>query len=413
MLDALPQRNRPLLWSCCLFLIFGTGLRAQPADSFYPGSILLEDGTERAGEIYYDDWIRTPDSIRFRESAAATARYYGPRDLAGFAVAESQYRTETVTLSPDIADLSGEKPRLRFLREEVLGKVNLYSHVAAEDKLHLFVDTGTGPVELVNRRYRSEKAGYGYQVVTDEKFRGQLKYVLRDCPRVAQRADDVLYTRYAIVNLVRGYHDCIDAAATVLYRRSRSDRQFALMPIVGLASTHLSYRSDLRRFQGADFPAETNVSIGLGVEGKILKRWWPVVVYVEMHYQRSDLQVEYPIEGLGMVTVRQSARFAQLRNNIGMRANVLPNSNRLFISAGVSNVFFLGRDLLQEANFPAIEDQRPFLSRGSAIGFHTDLGARIGRLRLMLRYDLDEGFSATQSVSTPLRYYRFLLGYSL
>lgn len=47
------------------------------------------------------------------------------------------------------------------------------------------------------------------------------------------------------------------------------------------------------------------------------------------------------------------------------------------------------------------------------IGFHGDLGVRLGGVRLLLRYEFDEGFSNSNGLATPLSYYRLLVGYAL
>ena len=324
-----------------------------------------------------------------------------------------RYRTDTVKLSTDGPKISGEPPCIRFLREEVLGSIDLYSYTSADDKLHFFINTGTGPIELIYRQYRSEQAGYGYQTVTEEKFRGQLKYVLRDCPTVARRADEVPYTRRAMVDLLREYHACIAEPVQVFYTRSRAERKLRIIPLVGLAYTQLDYRTERFSLQGLDFPAQTNLTLAIGLERSITDRSWPISAYLEFHYQRSDFQDEYTLISVGReVRVSQSARFAQVRGNLGLRTNLLPGSDVLFLSAGVSNIFFQDLELDQQADQQGLPAGPPFPSRGAGFGWHADLGVRLGSLRLLLRYDRDSGFSTVEEVETPMRYYRVLVGYA-
>lgn len=113
------------------------------------------------------------------------------------------------------------------------------------------------------------------------------------------------------------------------------------------------------------------------------------------------------------VVVTQSARYRQLRHNLGLRANVLPNSDLLFLSIGVSNFFYTQIEVVEEITAPSVTNGVPFATRTTGIGFHTDLGARLGNFRLLLRYAWDNGFSWNPTVAATLRHYRFLVGYSL
>lgn len=200
---------------------------AQGQNNFRKGYIVTTAGDTITGEIKFN-WNQKPTALNFRQGAFIKS--YTVNDVVAFQLMGGDrfvQKTVEVDVSPTVVEKLlpvGEDPMESmnlFLKVLLLGEANLYqSYDEARQRFHYFIETKDteGAVELIeNRRkiprdtdeLRFEMSNIVGLVKTQDKYKGQLFFLLNDCDRSISEIQEMEeLTQKTISKAIKNYNAC-------------------------------------------------------------------------------------------------------------------------------------------------------------------------------------------------------------
>lgn len=171
-----------------LLLSLGISSPAKAQKNFIEGFVLYDVGDTLKGFIDYQEWVKNPNTIDFKESENAQVRNYGLLQIYGFGVADTYYqgarvKIETSPVRTNFLSTESDfkfEDRFVFLKAVVLGGKSLYLYKDENAKDHFYIETENG-FELL--RYKIHKEGL--LMVKNNTFHGQLDWYLGDCANIS------------------------------------------------------------------------------------------------------------------------------------------------------------------------------------------------------------------------------------
>ncbi|MCC6463583.1 MAG: hypothetical protein IT260_24145 [Saprospiraceae bacterium] len=412
---------------CCLF--------SAPAFSqtgFQPGLLLRATGDTLKGLILDRDWMINGRTVEFKSAENEPIRTYSPLEAPWFYVRGQWYAGKVVRLdkSPhELARLSESAVPLLvwdtlFLRAQVLGRANLFYCLDADSKPHFLLGKDSVEAEeLILRKYLAERNGLR-EVVTLEKFRGQLAYYLEDCPGIKPDIQRVQYTQSSMIDLVRDYNICMSHEATG-YVVAESHTKFRWEGIVlagaSLAQLHLNVPSDYTISQ-ARFKPSIKPCLGLALNLVFpwnQQRW---SAYAELSYwsYRTEARVPRIFSQDYTEDYDYAMHMAYRKTLLALRYQAPTGKFRPFFFAGFTSARAFKHDhtLTLYKHYPGREEveHQPALAADVYLlqrGFTLGTGVRYGHFSLELRFDRGGEASNPTDVSWKTNALGLLAGYRL
>lgn len=179
------------------------------------GSIIKNDGTEVKGEINDREWSVNPDVIEFREAGAAV-QTFSVLQIKGFSTARpSRYEVYAIEYDGDDQNVN-RLPTSRnpvslvqdtlFLRVIVNAPVGLFEFVDTNGRLHYFISSEQGVVELLNRKYKD--ATNSSLMGVNEKFKQQLLLASGTCTDLQSTIKQLKYNEQSLKSIVTKINQC-------------------------------------------------------------------------------------------------------------------------------------------------------------------------------------------------------------
>lgn len=236
---------RTKILSVCIILIIIT-LPILGQANFVKGYIVNNKNDTLNGQIDYQEWVYTPNKIRFRTDNISDGKYYTAKDIKGFTIAYKDERYESAMVeinyeptdfkslplyeSIDSVDFNVKLTKdTVFLLTVAKGRLNLfefqqYNH----DQFHYFIQDGNNrpPQELIRYSVRIQKRDT-FSVLTIEKYKNQLKNITADCYDASQNFIHLPYQRKELLNLVKKYNACAKASYYVK-KQEKGDKYFSV-----------------------------------------------------------------------------------------------------------------------------------------------------------------------------------------
>ena len=203
------------------------GLLVMAQNTFERGYIVKTEGDTLQGEISYN-WSTTEAKLNFR--VGSLKKSYDKTAISAFKIANGDlYLNRTVAL--DVSPTLLEKmlyvgkdtfeTRTLFLKVLLLGSANLYQYYDSErQRFHYFIESAesNGTIELVENKRKidlseiDEVKNVAGLVKTQDKYKGQLAYLMKDCPAVISTIEEMeTLSEKAILAVFEQYHACSGA----------------------------------------------------------------------------------------------------------------------------------------------------------------------------------------------------------
>ncbi|MFK8161180.1 MAG: hypothetical protein AB8H12_01845 [Lewinella sp.] len=204
------------LYPLFLSLFLTTFIEAQ--SNWQPATIVLTDGTERAGEIDDRRWNYDFDEVRFRNSLKEGTERISIAEMSSFKVNGRRYETADVRINASPRDprhLLKQEERIEDQRSVALlilveGSVSLFEYGDERGNAHFFIRRTGQTLEYLD---------YGRYLVTSDNdgrmsynetspYRARLISALSSCDRIR---NDILQTRYrreALMDIFERYYNC-------------------------------------------------------------------------------------------------------------------------------------------------------------------------------------------------------------
>ncbi len=202
-------------------LILHSELFAQ--ENYLPGSVTLNSGETIAGEIDYQNQVRTPELVRFRKDSIGEVKTYSPTSILGFRVGRDRFVSKNLIIDTSPYRTSANREirpssiqKQVFLQLLVEGAVSLYYY--QNERPHYFIETEKGIEELISSQYVVNIGGQFQLVKTNEHlYRRQLAELGYECNTESARK-----IKYRINAFIEFISECNgDEAPAYIYEKEK------------------------------------------------------------------------------------------------------------------------------------------------------------------------------------------------
>lgn len=213
-----------------LFLLatFMCNVPANAQADYLPGQIVTLEGDTIPGFIEYHEWSVTPESIRFKMNKTSDYVEHSPLTINAFIVANYVYRSMEVnvtemhrsTATMDYNNIPFSEKKQQFLLLVIESNISLYQTFDNLDIDRYYIDTPESEIdELIYFKYYITVKG-DRSIATNEKYKGQLIYHLRQCEGIDKEIQKTDYNVNELVNLIEYYTKC--TSNTIVYKHEFS-----------------------------------------------------------------------------------------------------------------------------------------------------------------------------------------------
>ncbi len=267
-----------------LFVLLTCNIYAQ--NNYISGTIVTNNDKTLKGEINYQDWLITPEVIKFK--SGESIKKFDVSEIKSFEVEGDKFISKKVKLDVTEQKLGrmkkGDKPlfvdKIVFLNVLVEGAINLYEFY--DSRLHFFVEKEGDFIELINRKYIGEDNN---DLITYKKYLGQLSFLLNECTSVKVKGN-LSYERKEFSKLINEYNLCVspNKQEEDLYVKSVDKKRNHFYATGGLLFTNFSIDSEnilLKYFDGGSI---SSVGFGGAYEITLSKNLERLTLYNELVY---------------------------------------------------------------------------------------------------------------------------------
>lgn len=240
--------------------------------NYVPGTITTLNNQVLQGEINYQDWKKTPETISFKSGANEIT--YKPEDLLSFQVEGDKYISKLVDLDvtqqqlnkmTDTEEVRFEKRHV-FLNVLVQGNANLYEYF--DYRTHFFAEKEGEFMELI---YRKKLQKGNQDLMIFKKYLGQLNVMFNDCSSI-RVSDNLDYRRIPLAKVFEKYNACAAGDdSQEVYTKELSREKGAFHITAGLAFSNFNLESPLRILENFDGGSFITPSFGLAYDTPISK----------------------------------------------------------------------------------------------------------------------------------------------
>ena len=283
-----------------------------------------------------------------------------------------------------------------FLRVYAKGAVSLYYYKDENLKNHFYVDkNGSEPEELIRRRSLTEQG----QLATVEKYKGQLAFLLSDCPKSAKAAERTPFQLSKLQKLVLDYNACGSGVADPSgnYAKQIEKVKWVLGVVGGFTSTKVKFSGFPPSINDLRFEPARSLVVGPSLEIVLPRRRRQYSFYNELIYK--PYQTIAPNPRLSLPS-RFSLDVAYVKIMTTFRWRYASGRVRPFANVGIGNSFAI------RAKTNVIQETRSY--EQSLVG---GAGVTFRRLGAELRYEAGNGTSPYSTLKSPTRSVYLLVGY--
>ncbi|UBM59237.1 PorT family protein [Marinilongibacter aquaticus] len=409
-----------------LLLLVQLNVQAQWEEAYYINS----DNKRIEGQVFYENWAKSPASFRFRASEGAEEERLGLEEVQSLLVHNERYLRASVELDETPVSQSDNLPespsptlkrRTVFLLSLIEGPKSLYMHVTAKGRLHLYIENEGVFVWLSDYKFVRYSAGGTANVLETNSFRNQLKEYLYNCPTLVSQIERLTYSDKAMQKLFTDYYaKCADQELESTFQRETKLSHFGLM--AGIAQTSV-------KFDGKGTP---NVLSGgtptdYGPTGGI---FWNIGIprtKQRFSFQNEVLFSSYSVSGSRLKIEygdRREEEFYKLglsymKLNVLFRAYLVQKNNfGIYCNAGMSNGFVVSAEN-EHATGITSSSGTERIDHGELMnnirkyeqGFVGGIGVKVSHVGFEARYENANGMSPFEFMKSTVQRLSFLVAY--
>jgi hypothetical protein len=359
-------------------MLCATSVIAQ--SNYVAGTVTTKNNQTIIGEIDYQDWRKTPESISFKQGDKI--RMYKPEELLAFEVKEDKFISRLINI--DITEQQLNKmhdndnvlfeDRHVFLNVLAQGNASLYEYY--DSRTHFFAEKDDIFLELINRKKLQEG---NQDLMTFKKYLGQLNILFNDCNSL-KVSDGLEYRRLPLTKIFEKYNTCVSGDVSESYTKKVVKEKGAFYVTAGFAFSNFNLDSPYLIFENFDGGSFMTPSFGVAYDIPISKSRNKWVLHTELLY--SAYKAEFEPSQLKTITDGElSIEQSSIGLNALIRYKFKGKNNKLlpFTNFGFGYNFVLNSEnQVSYIRENAISDEFQTLDAGNVESYFTlSLGAGI------------------------------------
>jgi len=374
-----------------------------------------------------------PKKISFTKEPGGEVDYFTPTRIKEFGVAGEIFTSAVVEVDTSFYDLAyltyseefSYRTDTAFLQLLASGEIPLYRYSDPKGKENFLVRNDSGYHLLHFKEYLKNVNG-AKTVATNNKFRGELIFFLRDCPSLQNTISSIGYNESDLSRVFREYNKCKNKEDGYVKKAKNFKADFGIL--AGLSVTNLSFDGDhyyYHEILDAELSSSTNFTFGLFFDWQLpkLRNKWSI--NNELLFTSFSIEDQYTKEsqiesGYNIYDINIGYSYLKI-NNMARYRFPAGKDFSVFINAGISNacalkeknymkttsVYSLGSTEITEE----LEGKAVSLTTRYELGLTAGLGCRLKNLSFEARYERGGGMSDHAQLSSPTGRIYFLLGY--
>jgi len=243
-----------------IILVFILGIfQVNAQNDFRKGYIITNNNDTLYGFIDYRGNASNAHECIYKPDLQAEKLNYTPVDIKGYRFTDSKFYVSRYINT-------GEKEEHIFLEFLINGIVNVYYYRDFKRE-HYLIEKDKGQFLNLKDEPKEVTVGSTMYIRESKKFRGILKYLLNDSPKIGSEIDNTELNHKSLIKLVNDYHYqvCNDRSC-IIYERKPTKIKIGFGPLLGynteILSAHNSTFDDLYYFKNSNFSVATYPSFG-------------------------------------------------------------------------------------------------------------------------------------------------------
>lgn len=310
--------------STLILLFTFLGVNAQV--TFEKGYYINKKGEKFEGYIKNQEWLKTPNSILFKNNINNEEIEIDAKDIKEFEIyQELNYKSFYIKKYNYILKESDNR-NPTFENEEILlnkivgGKLNLYSYSGNKMKKTFFLEKKNGDfLQLVNFRVTLPNN----QILLYSTYKQDLESFLNCTSVKDELLKEIKYSSRSLKNLVEKHNDC-NGSISKSYNLNDKKAKFFIIPKLGLSFNNLNLKNTSIDFNeninglGFYFGAELEISLPFN------KRKWSFLIEPSYTiYEIEKTGAKYNSEGI-------TSRDKRLQFGVGLRHYFLIKNKEVY-----------------------------------------------------------------------------------
>lgn len=383
--------------------------------NFIDGRITLKNNNIIEGQIDYQEWRNTPESIKFKNGENITS--YTPSDLLGFEVEGGKYVSQNVKLDVTEQVLRKmhytDEPRFEnkaiFLHLLYDGKSNLYHYY--DSRSHYFVFKDGKYIELINRIALTEN---NEDVQNNKKYIGQLSYLFSDCNSVNPKSN-LQYKENDLVKIFREYDNCFRDEANQVEEVS-TGKKHKLYAKGAFYFSNFKLESPDRFLNRIDGGSFTMPTLGIAYDIAISKNRNKWSLHNELVYYRinQEFEVDEELTNYDDITFNLDYSIINLNTLVKHRFKAKNDNILPFILVGFGYNFNLQSDNSVSYTISSSGNRRS--EEIGSIGYFSlsaGLGVDYKKFIFELRYTVTDKIISNNYTKNNISNFGLVLGYHI
>lgn len=369
-------------------------------------SLTLPNHSTLSGTLKFGDWDINPDKIQFKQNDSNRFVAYTPEQVLLFTTNLTTFESAKVSIdraSREVADLQkyivyDTMTQNVFLKQVVSGPVSLFQYTPQNGAVNFFIKTKEGQWHRLNyKRFLNDD----FEIQEANTFRNELTYFLNDCPKILPSLQTLNYTTASLRTLFLSYARC---KGQVIHEKEEAKPKKSLGIYAGLSYGSMNTKGmETLLLNGAKFNPSANPAFLISAGFPIAHRFQQHQVQIELGTKQLRISATdgkaYNFYMGHDFSIRINYMFAKL--NLLYRYHIIKTDKfKLFADIGASFMMAMKaelelKDLSTGKTYP---NATPFRrTEESIIG---GVGAHIGRISILGRYEMGTGLSQTSSVKS-------------
>lgn len=397
------------------FCLTSTAVFSQKND--VPGYILDVKGDTVKGYIDYRNWLCNPKEIKFKLSLDGVYQTHTPLTIKGFGTNDDRYESAIIDIETssdnlnnlDINNYLKLQKDTAFLQIIVDGRQRLYLNKTYY-KYNFYIKADTTINLLIYKKfYNEEKQG----IDEFNKYKGQLAYYFKDCPRLSNKIEHLKYEYSDLKDIFSSYLECTNSNKTFKNKDIHNNYEFGF--IGGLTITEFKTKNNLIKFSNSK-----NITGGFFINIIFPRNFSKYSLY-------NDLKiVSYSVESnaskLGFFEKEKHYKLAlsYVKLQTMIKAKYPLRYFSVYINAGMSHGFVTkesNNSLTIKTEYqPTIINSKKtnaFNIRKYEQGLVLGTGINYNNYAIEFRYEIGNGISYAEQVKTFTNNFNFLFSYKL
>ncbi|WP_047446057.1 hypothetical protein [Alistipes sp. ZOR0009] len=402
------------------FCLISTAVFSQKND--VPGYILDVKGDTVKGYIDYRNWLCNPKEIKFKLSLDGVYHTHTPLTIKGFGTDDDRYESaivevETSTNNNYFIDYDSSiklQQDTVFLQVIVDGRQKLYlNNTAIKPNFYISIDSTINL--LVYKKYIDEnKTGTVRGIAENNKYKGQLAYYFRDCPKIRSKINNLKYETSDLKAIFKFYQQCTNSQIAFEKKEIKIKPEFGI--IGGLTVTNFNVKNSSVKFSNSN-----NLSGGVFLNIILPRNLSKFSIYNDLRmtsYNAKGTSHTITSSEKEEKFIQLSLTYIKLQNLV--RAKFPLKHYSIFFNIGVSNGLVIKENKNKQivkteysSTITHTRESTAFAIRKHEQGLVVGSGINYNNYSVEFRYEIGNGMSDAVFVKTFTKNFNFLLSYKL